>query len=197
VTERRLRFFATPEEFDALVWPVAAEAGMWVVPWFQIAWPPVDEPAFAVTRDATIAADGRLDRVHLSGQSEAGREPGIGLRLAPAAEGWITIELPLVKDGVLIECEITAFSGRWTSKDTGDPVTAEILRLFRLVTKPIRPRLRYPTWAENFVHGGASAVRTIGHTDGAIAFERSGGMLKDRVALNVRFSTQPIDGAKP
>jgi hypothetical protein len=197
VTERRLRFFATPQEFDALVWPVAAEAGMMQVPWFQTDWPPVEEPAFAVTADATIAADGHHDRVHLSGHSEAGRGPGIGLRLAPAREGWITVELPLIKDGALIECEITAFSGRWTSSDTENPMTAEILRLFRIVTKPIRPRLRYPTWAENVVHGGSSAYRTIGHTDGAIAFERSGGMLKNRVSLNVRYSTQPIEGAKP
>jgi hypothetical protein len=197
VTERRLSFFATPEEFDALVWPVAGDASMWLVPWLPVDWPPVEEPAFAVVRDATIAVDGHHDRVHLSGHSEADREPGIGLRLAPAAEGWITVELPYIRDGVLYSSEIVGYSGRWTSKDAEAPLTAEILRLFKLVTKPIRPRLRYPTWAQNFVYGGSKAYRTIGHTDGAVAFELAGGMLKTREANNVRFSTQPIEAAKP
>ena len=102
----------------------------------------------------------------------------------------------MVRDGVLISAEVVAYSGRWTSKDVTDPTTAEILRLFRLVTKPIRPLLKYPTWAENVVYGGAGAYRTLGHTEAAARFERAGGALRDRVATNVRYSTSPIE-ARP
>jgi hypothetical protein len=81
---------------------------------------------------STIAADRHHDRVHLSGRSDADREARIRLRLAPAAEGWTTVELPSTRDGVLHASEIVGCSGRRTREDTKDPLTAEILRLFKL-----------------------------------------------------------------
>lgn len=179
--ERRLQFFSSPNEFDDVVWSVAAEHGTWFVPWL----PATGGTPFEIGPNARIASSGLYERAYLSPEPM----PGFSMRSAsdaiPDLQDGILLLVPDLRGKALIMGELI-----WSSSPTpaaGDGRTPGRI-LFDRLSRPLRKGLFYPTWGQNVVYGGnPRAYRSIGHTQVAADHVTGGGELVARESLNVRF----------
>src|SRR3954468_23520158 len=102
MAERRLQFFATPAEFDDVIWPVAAAHAAWVVPWL----PATGRTSFAVGPEARIASTGTFERLYVSAEPKQGMSMRSAGDAIPDLQDGILVLVPDSRDGILIMAEL-------------------------------------------------------------------------------------------
>jgi hypothetical protein len=107
--------------------------------------------------------------------------------LNPAERGWVVMSVPRTVGSKLLVCQLGARSDWW------DPVQSTVrenpaaIRLYDKVWKRLKTRLTFPVWGKNVITGAASPYRSMGYSQGAKEWTRSGGILAQEGVANIEY----------
>jgi hypothetical protein len=106
---------------------------------------------------------------------------------SPARLGWVVSDVPRIVDDRLFAIQIAARSD-WFDKAAGAVhENKEALKRFDKVWKLTATRLRFPVVARNVVSGAEASYPSIGYTEGAAAWSRRGGKLRQQGVENIEL----------
>jgi hypothetical protein len=79
----------------------------------------------------------------------------------PGARGWVRLQLPALS-ATTVQMARLDNRTKWLEHDRPEGV-----EVFRLISQPVRPLLRRPTWSWSMSSRAVVPMRTVGFTDGA------------------------------
>jgi len=186
---RRLAFFMRSDEFESLLWERAQALGL-----FMVMVPVGSQPCEIARQPGVLSlADGTLPwRVYLATDAPSTLPDNNGIR--PGEWGWVQADVPCEDTGSLYKSTLAAKSDWWNPNTRQRLENPASIVLFAKVGPYFRKHLHYPVWAYNIMEKSPrlQLYRTIGYSDGAAEWFRTGHELRQSSGEFVRYT---IDGS--
>jgi hypothetical protein len=184
-----LQFFMRPEEFREVVRRLRARLQFHVI--LHRFFPPILELA---KEDGLTLSDGSdPDSLFLTTDKPQGSQMRSPHEVNGAAWGWVEIDVPRERDGVLYLAQMGAKSDWYDEAADAVRENSDGPSLFRKIARELSGELAGPTWARNVVYGGEEAYPSILYSPGAAELAGSGGELRQPDVDNIVFSINPSE----
>lgn len=178
VSLRSMQFFMRSDEFNQLVWEIAAKHNLTVIFWRIGTNLRLEK---AMQSGTLLMSDEKpADRLFFTDIAPLWIESE-GVKPNPVKWGWVDTDVPVEANNMLFIAQMASKSDWWDSEHKQVVEIPKGHELFKKIRPMFLKHLKRPVWARG-VEGGARVYREIGYSVGAAEWENNGGELRQGVA---------------
>jgi hypothetical protein len=184
---RYLQFFMHPSEFWPLFWEMVSAKGLYVI---FVRLGPNRKLQIVDIPNTTVMSDGLAPEWIFVATVRPEINTLDANDLHTAEWGWVQIDVPRAKDGVLLLSTLAGKSELYDAISNQKIVNNDVTKIFDRVARFLKKRLMRPVWARNVIDDKAQRYNQIWYSSGAADWHRSGGVLQQEGVDNVVFTIQ-------